>query len=99
MAVLPSGRGAGLPFPLWQRLVLHLPQALAACALGLGVLAIPAWRLHWWPRSQRWHYTTLATAPAILNAIHHLSGGQVRQIPATPGRALAAIAQAPQIRS
>jgi CO/xanthine dehydrogenase Mo-binding subunit len=37
---------------------------------------------------------TLATAPAILNAIGHASGGRVRQIPATPERVLAAIQRA-----
>jgi CO/xanthine dehydrogenase Mo-binding subunit len=37
---------------------------------------------------------TLATAPAILNAIFHASGGRVRQIPATPERVLAAIQKA-----
>jgi CO/xanthine dehydrogenase Mo-binding subunit len=34
---------------------------------------------------------TLPTAPAILNAIFHASGGRVRRLPATPERVLAAI--------
>ena len=34
---------------------------------------------------------TLATTPAVLNAIHHASGGRVRTLPATPEKVLAAI--------
>jgi CO/xanthine dehydrogenase Mo-binding subunit len=33
----------------------------------------------------------VATAPAILNAVHDATGVWVRQIPATPARLLAAI--------
>jgi aldehyde oxidoreductase len=38
----------------------------------------------------------IPTAPAILNAIHHATGARIRQIPATPDRVRAAIAQAGQ---
>ncbi len=35
----------------------------------------------------------VATAPAILNAIHHATGARITQVPATPDRVLAALRQ------
>jgi aldehyde oxidoreductase len=39
----------------------------------------------------------VATAPAILNAIHHATGVQMTEVPATPHRVLAAIAAARKV--
>ncbi|MEM9221960.1 MAG: molybdopterin cofactor-binding domain-containing protein [Pseudomonadota bacterium] len=41
-------------------------------------------------------HVLIPTAPAILNAIFHATGGRVRDVPATPERVLAAIAEARQ---
>ena len=40
----------------------------------------------------------IPTAPAILGAIHHATGGRVTRVPATPERVLAAIAGAASLR-
>ena len=38
-------------------------------------------------------HVLIATAPAILNAIHDATGARIRRLPATPSRVLAALQQ------
>lgn len=64
-----SGFLGWLALPLWQKLLMHAPLGLAACAVALAALAIPAWRRGWWARGQRWHYTALVAAALAETAL------------------------------
>jgi hypothetical protein len=57
-----------LNLPAWQKLLFDAPLGLALCAVGLGALAIPAWRRSWWSTGQRVLYTALTIA-ALTEAI------------------------------
>jgi aldehyde oxidoreductase len=71
----------------------YLPTMRCAPQIEVILVEVPS---RWGPYGAKGlgESATLATAPALLNAIAHASGGRVRQIPATPERVLAAIRQA-----
>jgi hypothetical protein len=58
-----------LDVPPGLKLLLHAPHGLAVCGVALAVLTILAWRQRWWGRSQRWHFTALATAALAETAL------------------------------
>jgi CO/xanthine dehydrogenase Mo-binding subunit len=71
----------------------YVPTLRCAPRIEVILVEVPS---RWGPHGAKGlgEAATLATAPAILNAISHASGGRVRQIPATPERVLAAIREA-----
>jgi CO/xanthine dehydrogenase Mo-binding subunit len=68
----------------------YLPTARCTPQITVIPVEVPS---RWGPLGAKGlgEAATLATAPAILNAIHHASGARVRTVPATPERVLAAL--------
>jgi CO/xanthine dehydrogenase Mo-binding subunit len=68
----------------------YLPTARCTPQITVIPVEVPS---RWGPLGAKGlgEAATLATAPAILNAIYHASGARVRTLPATPERVLAAM--------
>ena len=72
IAVLPglvdSGFIGWLDFPPGQRLIWHLPLAVAVLMVALLGIGTIGWIQGWWARSVRLQYTGLFLATAFLTA-------------------------------
>jgi CO/xanthine dehydrogenase Mo-binding subunit len=70
----------------------YLPTARCTPKIETILVEVPS---RWGPQGAKGigEAAVLPTVPAILNGIHHATGGRLRQIPATPERVLAAIQQ------
>jgi CubicO group peptidase (beta-lactamase class C family) len=67
--LVDSGFLGWLEVPLAQRLLLHLPLALAVLAGCTVVLTTAGWARHWWTNATRVQYATLSAAAAAMTAL------------------------------
>ena len=67
LGLVDSGFIGWLDIPLGQRLVRHLPLAVAVLSALLGIGTI-GWIQGWWARSVKWQYAGSLLATAFLTA-------------------------------